>query len=165
SGRQEGYEDWIKGVAADAREFEGHLGVSILRPQPGSQLDYVIVLQFDACNHLTNWLNSDTRKMWIERVKPLIQEQETIQILSGLESWFQLPNQAGHKPPKRYKQAILVWVAVMFVSLVVGPLVAPFIQLLPGVITIAANAAITVILLSYVIMPQLTKWFKRWLFA
>lgn len=164
SGRQEGYEDWIKGIAAAAREFEGHLGVSILRPQPG-QPDYVIVLQFDACDRLTAWLNSDTRKMWIERVQPLIQEQETVQVLSGLESWFQLPTQAGPKPPKRYKQAILVWLAVMLVSLLVNPLIAPVLQFLPGVLRTAVGVAITVFLLSYVIMPRFTKWFKRWLFA
>ncbi|NET48665.1 MAG: antibiotic biosynthesis monooxygenase, partial [Merismopedia sp. SIO2A8] len=164
-GRQEGYEAWIKGIAAAAREFEGHLGVSILRPQLGAQPDYVIVLQFDACDHLTAWLGSDTRKMWIERVKPLIQEQETIQILSGLESWFQLPDQVGPKPPKRYKQAILVWGAVTVVSLMVSPLTAPILQFLPGFLQLAVDIAITVILLSYVIMPQLTKWLARWLFA
>ena len=88
AGRQEGYEEWIKGISAAAREFTGHLGVSILRPQPDLALDYVIVLQFDACNHLTAWLKSDIRNAWIARVKPLIQAQETIQILSGLESWL-----------------------------------------------------------------------------
>ncbi len=165
TGRQEGYEEWIKGISAAAREFEGHLGVSILRPQPDSPPDYVIVLQFDACDHLTAWLKSDIRNAWIERVKPLIQEQESIQILSGLESWFQLPKQVGHKPPKRYKQAILIWVGVMIVSLGVSPLIAPLLSFLPWLLKVAVNVAITVTLLSYVIMPRLTRWFKRWLFA
>ncbi|MEM9219510.1 MAG: antibiotic biosynthesis monooxygenase [Cyanobacteria bacterium P01_F01_bin.150] len=164
SGRQEGYEDWIKGIAAAAREFEGHLGASILRPQPG-QPDYVIVLQFEGGDRLNAWLNSDTRKMWIERVQPLIQEQETVQVLSGLESWFQLPNQAGPKLPKRYKQAILVWLAVMIVALIVGPLADPWLQFLPIWLRLPLDVAITVFLLSYVIMPQFTKWFKRWLFV
>ena len=165
AGRQEGYEEWIKGISAAAREFEGHLGVNILRPQPGSQPDYVIVLQFDACNHLTAWLTSEIRDSCSERVKPLIQDQETIQILSGLESWFQLPKQPGHKAPKRYKQAILVWVGVMIVSLGVSPLVAPFLSFLPWLLKVAVNVVITVVLLSYVIMPRLSRWFKEWLFA
>ena len=165
TGHQEGYEGWIKGISAAARAFEGHLGVSILRPQPDSILDYVIVLQFDACNHLTAWLKSDIRNAWIERVKPLIQEQEAIQILSGLESWFQLPKQPGHKAPKRYKQAILIWVGVMIVSLGVSPLISPLLGLLPWLLKVVVNVAITVALLSYVIMPRLTRWFKGWLFA
>lgn len=163
TGRQEGYEQWIKEISAAARQFPGHLGVSILRPQPDAQPDYVIVLRFDTCGHLTAWLRSDVRNAWIERVKPLIQTQETIQILSGLESWFQLPKQAG--APKRYKQAILVWVGVMIVALGVSPLIAPLLSFLPWLLGVAVNVAITVVLLSYVIMPRLTRWFKGWLFS
>ena len=164
-GRQDGYEEWIKGISAAAREFRGHLGVSILRPQSGSLSDYVIVLQFDACDHLKAWLNSDIRDAWIERVQPLIQEQETIQVLSGLESWFQLPKQPGPNAPKRYKQAILVWVGVMIVAVGISPLIAPLLNVLPWLLKVAVNVAITVVLLSYVIMPRLTRWFKGWLFS
>ena len=165
SGRETGYETWIKGIAADARQFEGHLGVNILRPQPGNSSDYVIVLQFDSCPHLNAWLNSDVRKGWIDRVQPLIQEQESVQVLTGLEGWFQLPKQAGPAAPKRYKQALLIWVGVMIVSLGVHPWLAPVLQYLPWLLRLAVSVAITVALLSYIIMPRLTRWFKRWLFA
>ena len=173
SGREAGYEEWIKGIAADARQFEGHLGVNILRPQPGESLDYVIVLQFDSSPHLNAWLDSDVRKGWIERVQPLIQEQESVQVLTGLEGWFQLPKKAASRSatlasqpaPKRYKQAILIWVGVMIVSLLVHPLLAPVLQYLPWLLRVAVSVAVTVILLSYVIMPRLTRWFKHWLFT
>lgn len=165
SGREAGYEAWIKGIAADARQFEGHLGVNILRPQPGATSDYVIVLQFDSCPHLNGWLNSDVRKGWIDRVQPLIQEQESVQILTGLESWFQLPKQASPKAPKRYKQAVLIWVGVMLVSVLVTPLLTPILQYLPWILRVAISVAITVVLLSYLIMPRLTRWFKGWLFT
>ncbi|ESA38212.1 hypothetical protein N836_32815 [Leptolyngbya sp. Heron Island J] len=49
SGHEAGYEEWIRGIAADARQVEGHLGVNILRPQPGTSADYVIVLQVVVC--------------------------------------------------------------------------------------------------------------------
>ncbi|MEO1209705.1 MAG: antibiotic biosynthesis monooxygenase [Cyanobacteria bacterium J06638_20] len=166
SGREAGYEEWIKGISADARQFAGHLGVNILRPQPGNApSDYVIVLQFDTCDHLNGWLNSDIRKGWIENVQPLIQEKETIQVLTGLEGWFQLPTQPIKTAPKRYKQAVLVWVGVMLVSLLVSPLIAPLLSPLPMLLRTAISVAVTVVLLTYVIMPQLTRWFQKWLFA
>jgi antibiotic biosynthesis monooxygenase (ABM) superfamily enzyme len=165
SGREAGYEAWIKGIAADARQFEGHLGINILRPQPGTTSDYVIVLRFDSCSHLDSWLHSEVRKGWIDRVQPLIQAQESVQILTGLESWFQLPKQPSPKAPKRYKQAVLIWVGVMLVSLLVQPLLAPILQYLPWLLRITVSVAITVVLLSYLIMPRLTRWFKGWLFA
>ncbi|MEO1685684.1 MAG: antibiotic biosynthesis monooxygenase [Cyanobacteria bacterium J06631_12] len=164
-GRAAGYEEWIKGISAAAREFPGHMGVSFLRPQPGASPDYVIVLQFKTQEQLSAWLNSDIRKDWIDQVQPLIQQQESIQVLSGLEAWFQLPNQPMHKPPKRYKQAILVWVGVTFVSFIVSPLTAPLIASFPRILQVAINVAITVTLLTYVIMPRLTRLFKPWLFS
>ncbi|NER80372.1 MAG: antibiotic biosynthesis monooxygenase [Leptolyngbya sp. SIO1D8] len=164
AGRETEYEAWIKGIAADARQFEGHLGVNILRPQSGVASDYVIVLQFESCPHLDAWLTSDIRKSWIERAQPLIQEQESVQVLTGLEGWFQLPKQGGPAVPKRYKQAILIWVGVMMVSLFVHPLLAHGLQYLPWLLRIVVSAAVTVFLLSYLIMPRLTRWFKGWLF-
>lgn len=166
SGREAGYEEWLKGIAAAARQFDGHLGVNILRPQPGAAFsDYVAVLQFETCEHLTGWLRSDIRKEWIERAQPLIQDKETIQVLTGLEGWFQLPSQPMQAAPKRYKQAVLVWVGVMVASLFVAPLMAPLLAPLPMLLRTAIGVAITVVLLTYVIMPQLTRWFKGWLFA
>lgn len=164
-GREAGYEAWIKGISADARTFPGHLGVSILRPEPGVSTDYVVVLQFDTCDHLTDWLESGVRKEWIDRVQPMIQERENIQILTGLEAWFQLPSTKPQSAPKRYKQAVLVWMAVVLVGLLVSPQVAPLLRGLPWVLQVLINGAISVVLLTYVIMPQLTQWFRGWLFA
>lgn len=164
-GRESDYEQWIRGIAAAARQFAGHLGVSILRPQPGASPEYVIVLQFDTCEHLNGWLTSDTRKDWIARAMPLIEAPESIQILTGLEAWFQLPQNSRPAVPKRYKQAILVWLGVMLVALVVGPLLEPLLAPLPGLLALAIDVAITVALLTYLLMPWLTRWFRRWLFA
>ena len=159
------YENWILGISAAARTFEGHLGVNILRPQQNAIPDYVIVLKFDTCDHLTAWLYSEVRKSWIKKVEPLIREQENIQVLTGLESWFELPNQRAPKGPKRYKQAILVWCGVMIVTVFIQPLIAPLLAYLPWPLDQAIGVAITVGLLSYVIMPQLTLRLKNWLFT
>lgn len=31
-GREQGYEEWLHGIATDARQFKGHLGVNVIRP-------------------------------------------------------------------------------------------------------------------------------------
>ncbi|NET37162.1 MAG: antibiotic biosynthesis monooxygenase [Cyanothece sp. SIO1E1] len=164
-GREVGYEEWIKGISAVARTFEGYLGVSILRPQPGDFLDYVLVVQFDTCNHLLNWLHSETRQEWIERVIPLLAEPEKLQTLTGLETWFELPTSLKVSTgPKRYKQAVLVWIGVMVVSLLIQPLINPLLTKLPRLVAMACSTALTVGCLSYLIMPQLTRIFKGWLY-
>jgi antibiotic biosynthesis monooxygenase (ABM) superfamily enzyme len=120
-GREAGYEEWIKGIATDARNFNGYLGAHILRPELGVSPDRVIMVQFDTCPHLESWMQSDLRKGWIERVQPLIREPESVKVLTGLEPWFQLPGQTKVAAPKRYKQALLVWVGVAGLSPIVAP--------------------------------------------
>lgn len=164
-GREKGYEAWMKGIAAAARDFEGHLGISVLRPQPGAPPDYVIVLQFDHYDRLQAWLTSDVRQEWFDRAQPLIYPQQNIQILTGLESWFQLPTQLRAPTPTRYKQTLLVWGAVMLVNLFVTPFVEPLWRSLPSLVSTSLNSAVTVFLLIYVLLPNLTRWFKGWLFS
>jgi antibiotic biosynthesis monooxygenase (ABM) superfamily enzyme len=163
-GRETGYEEWIKSISADARSFDGHLGVQILRPHRGVSSEYVIILQFDTCQHLETWMQSKIRKGWIERVKPLIREQQSIQVLTGLEAWFQLPEQPTHSAPRRYKQAILVWIGVASISLLVSPHVTALLISWPWILRLFANVAITVFLLTYGVMPFLTRRFQDWLF-
>lgn len=163
-GREAGYEEWIKGIATDARSFNGYLGAHILRPELGVSPDHVIVVQFDTCPHLEAWMQSDLRKGWIERVQPLIREPESVKVLTGLEPWFQLPGQAKPAAPKRYKQALLVWVGVAGLSLIVGPLVASLLAGWPEFLRILINTGIMVALLTYWVMPFLTRRFKGWLF-
>lgn len=163
-GREEGYEEWMKGIIPVAKTFEGHLGVNILRPQKSVQPEYIIVLHFDHHKNLQSWLDSQVRREWIERVKPLIQEPEDVQILTGLETWFELPRRALKSPPKRYKMALITWFAVFLtlstVRYILRPLLVHFPDLLAQLITIG----IVVLILTYIVMPQLTRLFYKWLY-
>jgi antibiotic biosynthesis monooxygenase (ABM) superfamily enzyme len=162
-GRETGYEEWLKGIAADSRNFEGYLGAHILRPELGVTSDHVIVLQFDTCQHLETWMQSESRKGWLERVKPLISEPESIKTLTGLEPWFQLPGQPYYSHPKLYKQAILAWIGVAASFAVVSPLVAAVLASWPGILIMLVKLTIMVGLLTYVVMPFLTRRFQGWL--
>ncbi|WP_199327262.1 hypothetical protein [Nostoc sp. FACHB-888] len=42
-GREQGYEAWFHRIAADARKFKGHLGVSTIRPQDHAHPEYVVI--------------------------------------------------------------------------------------------------------------------------
>lgn len=94
----------------------------------------------------------------------MIQASEDVQILTGLETWFRLPRRSPQQPPKRYKMVLLTWLAV-FVTLstmryVLAPLLAP----LPGLLAQLITVGIVVCLLTYIVMPQLTRLFYKWLY-
>ncbi len=45
-GREQGYEEWLHGIATAAHQFKGHLGVSVIRPCDRSVMD---TFNFDFC--------------------------------------------------------------------------------------------------------------------
>ena len=163
-GREAGYNEWLQGIGADARVFNGYLGAHILRPELGLSSDHVIVVQFDTCQHLEAWMQSETRRGWMERVQPLIREPESIKVITGLEPWFQLPGQPQQATPKRYKQALLVWFGVAGLSLLLGPLLGAALHGWPQFVRVLINTGIMVALLTYWVMPFLTRRLKGWLF-
>ena len=161
-GRESGYEDWLEGISATARKFEGHEGVTILRPQAGSRKEYVIILRFNKYRNLCNWMRSKERQEWIERAKPLTEKSENVQILTGLEALVSLPNNASPPPPK-YKTAFVTWIGVFLCVSVLGYFLAPYLAGLPYLLRQAIMTGLVVILLAYVVMPRLTRLFSGWL--
>ncbi len=160
-GRQSGYEEWLQGISQVARQFEGHNGVTILRPQPGSRTEYVIILRFDKYRNLCRWMRSSERKEWIERAEPLTEKPENVQFITGLEALVSLPNTIS-TPPK-YKIAFLTWIGVFVCVSILGYFLGPYLSGLPYLMNQAIMAGLVVILLAYVVMPRLTRLFYTWL--
>lgn len=163
-GREQGYEAWFHGIAADARKFKGHLGVSTIRPHDHAHPEYVVILKFDCYNNLKTWLESDIRQEWIERLQPLIEKPEAIQTLTGLETWFTLPDKPMKAPPPRYKMSILTTLAVFAIAQVLGLVIAPALISLHFLLRSFVLTVVTVFILTYVVMPRVTRLFYGWLY-
>ena len=160
-GRESGYEAWLEGISQTAREFEGHNGVTILRPQAGLRSEYVIILRFDQYRNLCRWMKSKERQEWIERAKPLTEKPENVQFLTGLEALVSLPNTIT-TPPK-HKTAFVTWIGVFVCVSTLGYLLAPYLSGLPYLLRQAIMTGLVVVLLAYVVMPRLTRFFHGWL--
>jgi uncharacterized protein len=61
-GREQGYEEWLHGIATAAHQFKGHLGVSVIRPCEHTHPEYVAILRFDHYDNLKTWLESSVRQ-------------------------------------------------------------------------------------------------------
>lgn len=161
-GRESGYEEWLQGISQAARQFQGHCGVTILRPQPGSRAEYVIILRFDRYKNLCQWMKSSERKEWLDRAKPLIQKPENVQVLTGLEALVSLPNTVTPPPPK-YKTAFVTWIGVFVCASILGYFLGPYLTGLPYLLRQAIMTGLVVVMLAYVVMPRLTRLFHKWL--
>jgi antibiotic biosynthesis monooxygenase (ABM) superfamily enzyme len=163
-GCTEDYEDWLKHITSVARTYVGHLGTNIIRPQPGTQPEYVIIFRFDSYENLKVWMTSSDREYWLNQGKHLVQSDPKVQQISGLEAWFSLPGQILKTPP-RYKTALLTWGVVYILINLLGRILTPLLQNIHPLIASLINSGIMVVLLTYVIMPRVSRLFSKWLYA
>ena len=74
--------------------------------------EYRTVYRFDNADHLRAWLDSDEHAAWLERAEPHVIGPMRTSFVTGLESWFTLPDRPGAPPPPPYKMALLTWITI-----------------------------------------------------
>ncbi|WP_413176416.1 antibiotic biosynthesis monooxygenase [Anabaena azotica] len=163
SGCESAYEAWLKDITGVVRTYLGHLGTNVIRPQQGLHSEYVIIFRFDTYDNLKTWMESGDRKYWLTQAQHLVQSEPYVQQLSGLEAWFSLPGKPLKTPP-RYKTALLTWAVVYVLINLLNRLLTPLLANLPPLIISLIISAIMVVLLTYVVMPRVTRLFSSWLY-
>ncbi|HET7478466.1 MAG TPA: antibiotic biosynthesis monooxygenase [Rubrobacteraceae bacterium] len=163
-GREQEFEEWVSGILGAASEYPGYLGSNIIRPSDSDDDEFQIVFKFDHVSNLKKWERSEERHLWLRKSRDLLLEQEKVRILTGLETWFTLPAKAGEPSPPRYKMAIVTWLAVFPTVLVIFTIFGPLLNLLPMALRTLVFTLTMVSLMTYVIMPRMTRLFSFWLY-
>jgi uncharacterized protein len=177
-GRIKEFEDWMDGIVHESLKFEGNLGVNIIRPVEKSRPEYVIIFRFNTLDNLLKWEKSQERKDWLEKSKNVVEGEDKVQKFTGLEFWFtprsshrakdEATNNEDSIPtvnvPPRYKM-VIVTVSILF--LLLHTLIPPIRQLtesLPLLLSDLLGVTVTVLLMTYLIMPSATRLLKAWLY-
>lgn len=163
-GREDDYEAWVRGISAVAAGFPGHQGVSVLRPSPATDNKYVLIYRFDSYAHAHLWEVSDERKNWIEKLDGLVEGEADYKKVTGLEFWFDLPEVPVAAKASPHKMAftlvVVVFVLVYALQLAIGPMLAPW----PLWARVLLGVTVQVLLMTYVVMPRVTRLLKGWLY-
>jgi uncharacterized protein len=162
-GHEAPYEQFLEGINAAASDFPGHLGVEVFRP-PSAAGEYRIVYRFDSSEHLRAWLDSDARATWLERAEPHVIGPMRTRFVTGLETWFTLPGERGIAPPPPYKMALLTWITIFPLITAIVALSGPRLQGLPLAVRLGITTAVTVPLMTWVVMPRVTRLLRGWLY-
>src|SRR5215471_17106644 len=163
-GHEAAYEEFLAGIGGAARAFPGYLGEEVFRPAGGAGGEYRIVYRFDSPARLRDWLDSGERAAWLDRAEPHVAGPMRTQYLTGLESWFTLPTRPGAPPPPACKMAVLTWVTIFPLITLVVVVSAPLIGSLPIVPRLAVTTLVTVSLMTWAVMPRVTRLMRRWLY-
>ena len=163
-GHEAAYEEFLAGISGAAKAFPGYLGEEVFRPASGGGGEYRIIYRFDSPAHLRSWLDSAERAAWLARAEPHVAGPMRAEFLTGLESWFTLPAQPGAAAPPPYKMALVTWVTIFPLITLVVVASAPLLRRLPLVPRLAVTTLVTVSLMTWVVMPRVTRLLRRWLY-
>jgi antibiotic biosynthesis monooxygenase (ABM) superfamily enzyme len=113
---------------------------------------------------LAVWEASAERAEMLEQLEALLVSPTEREKVSGLVTWFSLPSKNPVTPPPRYKMTIVSWLALYPAVTIIFWLFGPWLAPLPLVLRTFLVTVVLMILMSYVLMPFMTKRFAFWLF-
>jgi len=158
------FEAVLTDLTEAAKTFAGHLGVNVFRPADRTNPEYRIVFKFDHLSNLHQWEASPIRRKLLERAKRLTVGDSQWRTLTGLETWFTLSTQQAIVPPPRYKMLIVTCLAAFPTINLINWALHPVDRFLPPLLRLLLGTVILLSLMTYVVMPRVTKLFAGWLY-
>lgn len=138
----------------------GVLGASLLTPLPGADSrEFGILRTFASETERDAFYESPMFKAWEDRARTLTEGEPEVRELHGLEAWFRAPG----APPRRWKMATAALLGVFPTSLLLGATVGRWTADWPTLARALAFAACMVGLLTWVVMPLVTRLLHGWL--
>jgi antibiotic biosynthesis monooxygenase (ABM) superfamily enzyme len=162
-GREAEFERAMNAFVQVCLAAPGHRSIAVLRPTDGGR-DYVVIDSFADAAARLHFKQAPAYAEWMAQLGRLTEGDPRIQELSGLEGWFTTANAHALATPPRYKMAAVTYLGVMSVVMTLALTLGPLIRTWPFLLYNAVFNGMVVVLLTWVVMPQLTRLFKRWLF-
>lgn len=159
------YERWIEKINNEASKSVGFFSVDIIKPKDRMQPEYVVILKFNSYENLKLWLSSDACKRLTDEAKSYIVHITDKQQNTGMEMWFsRSDNQRYFPQPKYYKRVLMGLMVVYPLSTVIGILLSPYTNTLPSAVQTFIIIFIMSCLMTWPVMPYLTRWLNAWLY-
>jgi antibiotic biosynthesis monooxygenase (ABM) superfamily enzyme len=155
--RRGAFERWAEDTLALAARFPGNLGASLLHPGEGSS-EYHLVYRFADGESLAGWERSPERRAALDQLDEMVDEERYSRV-AGLDSFFTRPAAPG----PRWRSTLLTVAAVFAITSLLQQVVLPHLTGWPLEARLLLSAVLVVLLLGYVVMPALTRVFRRWL--
>ena len=162
-GCEDGFERALHEFVQRSLNLPGQLGVHVMRPAPGStSREYGIVRKFSNRQALMAFRSSPEYLEWNQLAIELTEGSGRVEELSGLESWFTFPGEPLERLPQ-WKMAIATFLGVFPVATILNLTIGPAIHSWPFLVANAVFNACIVALLTWVVMPLITRALHGWL--
>ena len=152
---------WSERFVDAASRFPGHEGASVLSVPPAES--HYVLLRFASASDLERWQHSAEYAALIREADLLGAAGGYSETRTGMETWFTLPEKpAPVMPPAKWKMALITWLGLFPIVVALGYVFGPF--GLPRPIEQAVSTMIPVVMLTWVVIPVLTRLFYAWLY-
>lgn len=163
--RRADYESWLERLLDDASTVDGYLGTDVVRP-PADAADptYTSIFRFATVEQLQAFERSDLRRRYADEVTDLVEADAVWETTTGLEWWLSAPPGTVVAQPVRWRMALVIGSVVYALVLIIGTLAEAVIGGLPYPLRLAVVIAIEITIMSYFLLPWLTRRLAGWLF-
>ncbi|AZT82474.1 antibiotic biosynthesis monooxygenase [Marinobacter sp. NP-4(2019)] len=163
-GNETAFEQLSSRMTERAANFPGYLGATLFRPSSPDDPEYRIVFKFRDRETLNTWEASEERAELLEQIESLLVQPSEREVTSGIVTWFTLPGQNPVAPPPKWKMTIVSWLALYPAVTLVFVLFGDLLASLPLLFRTLIVTVVVMLLMTYVLMPRMTRWFSFWLF-
>lgn len=164
SGFEAQYERWISGVIAAASTYPGHLGANVLRPGPTTNHEYVLIYRFDSYSDGQTWEKSSLRQEWLAKLENMVEGDPITHRGTALEFWFDLPELPVKTHPSPHKMAMVLISVVYTLVLMFNIVLEPILEGMPLWQHVLVIVVLQVLLMTYLVMPRVTRLLQPWLY-
>lgn len=142
----------------------GFVGAKVHRPEDGARPIYTSIFRFESLETLSAFESSGLRRRALAEVGALVEADAVWNRLTGLELWFTAPAGVLVPQPSRFRMALVMIAVVYGLVLSLGQLVGLVLSSAPFPLRLLVTIVIEVFLMTYVLMPRLTRWLARWIY-
>ncbi|HYM66671.1 MAG TPA: antibiotic biosynthesis monooxygenase [Patescibacteria group bacterium] len=163
-GQEAALEAILDRIVSLMKRSAGFQGVAVMRPQPGHPPIFTMVATFASQPDLDTWTSNEARGRLIAEADEISIGGLHVQQATGLEAWFQMPGQPIVVPPPRYKMAVITWLAILPLLIIINVAAGPLLAHLPPIARPVPVTVVLIPLMTWAVMPQMTKVFRPWLY-
>src|SRR5262245_14542253 len=162
AGHEDEYERTMRDFVAWSLTQPGHEGLHVLRP-PHGERNYTVVSNFRDAAARRAYTGSSEYASWMARFAPLTEGDPRIRELTAPEGFVSMPGSALRRPP-HWNLAVATFLGVPPTSVSLGEVLGPRIAPWPLLARATAFSAAMVTMLTWMVMPLVTRALHGWLF-
>ena len=164
-GHEAAYEAALAAVQRDAAAVPGYLGATTQRPAAGAAVpEYTSVIRFATLEQLRDYQRGPLHAAFLAAVAPHVGAAAAWRELTGLEFWFSPPPGTVVPQPVRWRMALVMVLVVYALVLTIGSAVGALLPGWPAGLRLLLTIVLEVALMTWWLMPRLTRWLAPWIF-